>query len=130
MSWDRTSLREFHNNVVLPTTLEGDWSLPVEIISPGGIKQKNLTGQVLFNRVEVEMETSNLEQPQIVSKPVVTLRISSLNRVPQPKERWIVRCPREPRRDAPLQSYLAHRAPTGGDSIGFITLHCDRIVQE
>ncbi len=130
MAYDPTSLRELHNQVVLPITLEKFWSLPVELISPDGEEQTGLAGQVLFNRVEVELDTSNLEQPTIVSKPVVTLRVSSLTRVPQPGERWTVKCPREPSRSADLVTHLATRAPTGGDSIGFMTLHCDRIVQE
>lgn len=137
MTYDPTSLREVHERF-LGTTLEGLWGFPVGLTSPDGEVQTpwttadktGLSGQVLFNRVEVELDTSNLEQTTMVSKPVVTLRISSLTRVPQPGERWIVKCPRIPSRSAPLVTHLAIRGPTGGDSIGFMTMHCDRLVQE
>jgi hypothetical protein len=135
VAFDPTSLRECHE-LDLEETLETDWALPVQLVSPDGEIQPDpndpdatLGGQVLFNRVETEFESGLMSTDVIIRKPVVTLRISSLTRVPQPGERWVVRIPMTPSRSAPLETFEAHRAPTGGDSIGFITLHCDDIVQ-
>lgn len=136
MAFDPTSLRECHE-LDLEETLEKDWSLPVQLISPDGEVQTtsandpelDLVGDVLFCRTEVDVESGLLQQDIIVRKPVVTLRKTSLTRIPEPGERWIAKIPLTPSRSAALETFLAVRAPTGGDSIGFITLHCDDIEQ-
>lgn len=119
----------------LGVTLEdpNQWGLPVELTGPDGIEIKTsanspdpenplaLYGQVLYNTVR-----TNAEGEQVVTPlPVIVLRRSSLSRVPQDGESWLVRFPTEPSLTAELANYsLDSDQPTeGGRSIGFIRLY-------
>ena len=119
----------------LGITLESptQWGLPVELTGPDGKEYKTsanspdpqdpqpLYGQVFLNTVRVNPETG---EPLVVGSPAVTLRISSLERVPEPGERWLARFPTKPSLTADLQNYVlsADRAPDRNSSIGFIVL--------
>jgi hypothetical protein len=112
----------------LAVSLEGRWGLPVALTGPDGVRQAGLTGQVLYDIVRLNPETG---EDVVVSTPVVTLRRSSLDRVPQAGENWIVEIPSEPRVDAPLVQYALStvRPPEGGKSIGFIRLYLQQVEQ-
>ena len=84
----------------LETTLEGEWGLPVILIDPEGnvISKKtgtlnDLTGQILYDTVKHDLDTG---LPVVVNHPVVTVRRSSLSRVPKAGEKWLVRIPVSP----------------------------------
>jgi hypothetical protein len=121
----------------LEETLEGDFGLPVELISPTtGNKQTksandptaDLWGQVFY-------ETRNMRAESIldvvVHTPWVSLRRSSLDEVPTAENYagWVVRAPMRPSRTAPKVSKRIHRPPEGGESIGFIRLYLEEIEQ-
>jgi len=121
----------------LATSLEGEWKIDVELTSPDGIKQtmsKNnpsakLGGQVLyFSRGE----NPTTGEAIIVNLPVVTLRVTSLDRVPAPGETWYIKMPIAPQVGAVKRSFIcsADRAPEHGTDIGFIRLYCQRIEGE
>lgn len=104
----------------LATTLEGDFGLPVELTGPDGAQQ-NIFGQVVYDTIQLEPETG---MPVVDKNPVVTLRIASLDPVPQDGEIWYVRIPGTPSPTAPLVSYTfdGTKPSGGGASIGFIKL--------
>ena len=112
----------------LATTLEGDFGLPVELIDPDGTKYDGLEGQILYDTVSVNPET--VEQ-MVVNNPIVTLRRSSLSRVPAPGETWHVKIPTTPNRTAEKESFICSptRGQGGGGSIGFVKLYLQRIGQ-
>ena len=115
-------------------TLEGDFGLPVELMGPDAkiintdINGNPLVGQVMFDYVTDSPETG---QPIVVNEPVVTLRISSLSRVPQPGEKWTIKIPTSPSTTAPLETFNldSNRPPEGGLSIGYIRLYPRKLEQ-
>ena len=106
----------------LSFTLEGAFGLPVTLIAPDGSIQDNLTGQVLYDTIKVNPETG---EEMVVNNPVVSLRRSSLDRIPLPGEKWIVKIPVDPSTTATLEDFIIDqtRPPEGGRSIGFIRLY-------
>ena len=119
----------------LDHTLEGEYGLPVELTSPDGVIQTTkkdstdlLQGQILYDTVLTDPAT--LEQ-MIVNLPIVSLRRSSLDRIPLPGEPWHVRIPITPSATAAKQDFIASadRAPGGGGSIGFVKLYLQKAVQ-
>ncbi len=119
----------------LKTSLEKDWGLPVVLISPDGDtidtsenSGEPLTGQILYDTVRVNPETG---EPVIVNNPIVTLRRSSLSRVPAAGEKWVVKIPVDPDPDADIADFVISKArpPEGGRSIGFIKLFLQKAKQ-
>lgn len=119
----------------LQVSLEGAWGLPVVLIDPAGNRidtSENtgdpLTGQVLFDTVRVNPDTGD---NMVIGNPVVTLRRSSLSRIPAPGERWLVKIPASSSTTAALDDFIidSSRAPEGGKSIGFIRLYLRRAKQ-
>ncbi len=125
----------------LGVTLEDpkQWGLPVELTGPDGIEIKTsanspdpenpllLYGQVLYSTVR-----QNAEGEQVVTPlPVIVLRRSSLARIPQDGESWLVKFPKDPSLTAELADYTlnADQATEGGRSIGFIRLYPKKTVQ-
>lgn len=119
---------------------ENIWGLPVVLIGPDGEKQEFsenspdpenpliLTGQVLYETLVLNPSTG---EEIIVSKPVVSLRRSSLIRMPDVDENWIVKIPETPDPDADLIDYVIDkgRPLEGGKSIGFIRLYLKAVEQ-
>ena len=127
-------LREKHESK-LAITLEGRYGLPVELTDPDGVTQlysKNdptalLQGQVLYDTSEENPETG---ETVVLPNPIVTLRRSSLDRIPLDGEAWLVRIPNEPRADAPKESYVvADLPPENGRSLGIIRLYLTKPTQ-
>lgn len=112
----------------LGRSLEGEWSLPVNLIDPDGARYDGLRGQVLFDIVRVNPETG---EEVTVQTPVVTLRRSTLARVPAPGENWIVEIPATPSEAAAKVQHVLSptRPPEGGASIGFIRLYLQAVEQ-
>lgn len=87
-----------------------------------------LCGQIMYDTLEQVPDTG----AQILAhKPVVTLRQTSLVRIPlqTEKNQWLVKIPIKPSRTATKQSYIMGRPGEGGDSIGFIRLYLTQPVQ-
>lgn len=112
----------------LVTTLEGDYGLPVELRAPDGTLQTGLYGQILYDTIEENPETG---ERFVVTDPVVTLRRSSLTRVPKDGERWIVRIPLDAALDSPMESFVidSDRPLARGRSIGFVRLYLRKVRQ-
>jgi hypothetical protein len=119
----------------LGDTLEGDWGLPVELIDPDGVVYKksqnnpteDLSGQILYDTVTRDPEDG---AEVIVHKPVVTLRLSSLVRVPKDDEKSIVKIPIIPNPIAPKVAFSLERPSEEGAAIGFIRLYLMATQQE
>lgn len=119
----------------LSRTLEGDFSLPVILVDPDGneitenVSGTTLKGQILYSTTQTDPETG---EPIIVNNPIVTLRRSSLSRVPIPGERWLVRIPIDPTEGADIIDFIIDhgRSPEGGRDIGFIRLYLRKAEQE
>lgn len=111
----------------LATTLEGEFALPVELVDPEGIEYQ-VTGQVLYETVKLDPETA---EEMVINTPVVTLRRSTLARVPVDGETWTVRIPITPSTTAALEDFIISgtKAMETGGSIGFIRLYLQRIEQ-
>jgi hypothetical protein len=115
-------------------TLEGEFGLPVELIDPDGkiidtdLNGDPLVGQVLYDTVRESPDTG---EDIISNEPVVVLRRSSLSRVPQAGEKWLVRIPVSPSTTATKETFVLtkDRPPSGGRSLGFIRLYPTRNVQ-
>jgi hypothetical protein len=121
----------------LHDSIESEWGVPVELTSPDGETQRysmNNPSDLLMGQV---LNFTRREDPQtgetiVVKQPVVTLRISSLIRVPLDGERWIIKSRFSPLADAPLRSMLfsSDRASEDGSDIGFMRLYSIRIEDE
>jgi hypothetical protein len=121
----------------LQETLEDgdDFGMVVELVTPDNVTQTHsandltelLRGQVIYDTLVDTPETGALVT---VRKPVVTLRRSSLVRIPETEESgWVVRIPSSPIEGATFEDYTIEEAPEGCESIGFIRLYLVRIRQ-
>ena len=121
----------------LRLTLEGDFGMRVNLIAPDGIKDtmavdgRPLKGQVLHSITRDGEQMNGLIGRITVDVPVVTLRRSSLRRVPFPGENWIVEIPDTPIPGAPMIQYAlsSTRTPEGGKSMGTIRLYLQYVEQ-
>lgn len=120
---------------VLATSLESAWGLPVELTSPDGITQtlsandgETLVGQVLSSSLDSDPETG---ATLLTDKPVVTLRISSLDRVPLAGENWFIKMSMIPDPAATKEDFMmsADRPPFRNESIGFVKIYCQKVTQ-
>lgn len=119
----------------LGTSMEGAWGLPVELTGPDGITQTlsandglPLVGQVLSSSFDSDPETG---ATILTDKPVVTLRITSLNRIPLAGEMWFIKMPMNPDPDAAKESFLmsSDRAPFRNRSLGYVKIYCQKATQ-
>jgi hypothetical protein len=87
-----------------------------------------LRGRVVYDTLEENPDTG---ADIIVHKPIVTLRRTSLIRIPaeDEKNKWLVSIPLTPSTTATLQPYIMGRPLEGGNSIGFIRLYLLKPVQ-
>lgn len=113
----------------LGLTLEGEFGQPVELTNPDTGAIQTVQGQVLYDTTSADPETG---VPIIINNPVVTLRRSSLNPMPQPGEIWHIRIPITPSTTAALEDFLIDdtHALDGGGSLGIIRLHLIRAEQQ
>ena len=99
-------------------TLEGDFGLPIVLTDPDG-DTNEYSGQIIYNTLVED----DIGSQVVINKPVVTLRISSLVRVPQEGENWMVKIPDTPSTTADKSTYFIERPSEDGRSIGFIRLY-------
>ena len=121
------NLRERMATGGLKVSIEGNFGLPVELITPDGVTITTnedgdpLKGQVLYDRDGIDPETGDMI---VVKETKVTLRRTALSRIPLPGEIWQIKIPQNPASPNTLTQFFcnADDAPVGGQSIGFITL--------
>jgi hypothetical protein len=119
----------------LHESLEGEWKMAVELTSPSGETQKYsknnpdelLGGQILYF---TRRENPNTGEIEVVNQPVVTLRISSLNIVPQNGEKWYIKMPISPVANTEKESFVftPTRSIESGTDIGFIRIYPQKII--
>lgn len=121
----------------LHESLEGEFKIPVELTSPDGetqIYSANNTDELLGGQVLYYSRRENPETGEIivVNEPVVTLRITSLDRVPQSGENWYIKMPTSPVEGAEKRSFVftPTRSIEHGTDIGFIRIYPQRVEQE
>ena len=107
-----------------------NWSMPITLIDPDGIKYDtdNETGEILRAAQILygyKVENPDTGVPMTVKEPIVVIVLSSLSRVPQPGERWIINIPLSPLNPDILSPYMitADRPPEGGESLGFVRIY-------
>jgi len=119
----------------LGESLESEWGLPVVLIDPDGTKYdtsandptKPLVGQVLYGKKEFNLDTG---QDIYINTPIVTLRVTSLARVPVNGEKWGIKMPTSPSTTAPLVDFIFKGRPLeGGTSLGFIRIYPQKAEQ-
>lgn len=118
----------------LAITLEGEWGLPVELVDPAGneiktdISGNELRGQVIYEQTKINPNTG---EEMIVNEPVITLRRSSLSRVPVAGEKWVIRYPGSPSENAVKVTGVLSptHAPDGSTSLGIIRLFPQKVRQ-
>lgn len=122
----------------LKYTLEDSdgYGKPVILISPDGERidtnqntGEPLTGQVLYDTVRMDADSG---ADVITEEPIITLRRSSLSRVPKSGELWFIQIPGSPLEGAPLVNYQLDKSKAiqGGRSIGFIRLYPKKAEQK
>lgn len=129
-----TNIRELAESHLKFSLESGWWGMPVELLDPDGdwhllnTLGEPITGQVCYETIVVNPATG---EDMVVNKPVVSLRISSLVRVPQDGEKWLVRIPISPDVDAEKEDFVLSptRPIEAGRSIGFIRLYLQRAEQ-
>ena len=127
------NLRELGESL-LEVTLEGRFGLPVVLISPDGETisidnyNKTLVGQVLYDTVEVNMDTGGVV---VDNNPLVTLRLSSLPRVPLAGENWMVKIPGSPSTTADMEIFQMSKnmPPEVRKSLGIIKIFLEKVTQ-
>lgn len=124
----------------LKHTLEKEYGLPLILTDPDGKKYDksensadpdnpdDLTGQILYSFVSVNPETG---EEMIVNNPIVSIRQSSLARVPVAGETWLFEIPITPNRIADKVPFImdATRKPEPDGSIGFIRFYLTKAEQ-
>ncbi len=112
----------------LAHTLEGRWSLPVNAVDPLGIRTEGIRAQVLYDIVRMNPDTG---ENMVVAAPVITLRRSTLARIPAPGENWFFEIPATPSETAEKIPYMMSpvRPPEGGSSLGFIRIYLQEVEQ-
>ena len=118
----------------LKDSLETEWKIVVELTSPDGLVQKlsandpaePLGGQVLYYTRRENPITGEI---MVVNEPVVTLRQSSLDRIPAAGETWFIKFPVAPTAGAEIKSWVftPTRSTEHGTDIGFIRIYPQRI---
>ena len=109
----------------LEDLLEGDFGLPVTLISPSG-ETETVMGQVAYDTRKYDPQTG---AEMIIDTPVVTVRRSSLSTIPADGEYWSVRIPSTPTVSADLETYIVETPTQGGRSYGWITLYLTKADQ-
>ena len=103
----------------LEDTLEGDFGLPVTLISPSG-ESETVMGQVAYDTRKYDPITG---AEMIIELPVVTVRRSSLSTIPANGENWSVRIPSTPTVTGDLETYIVEHPIKHGRSYGWITMY-------
>ena len=109
----------------LAVTIEGDFGLPITFVAPDG-SSFTVQGQVLYEHDVFDAQTGvNI----VVRKPIITVRRSSLTRVPLDDERWAVMIPSIPSEDAALVTLMIEQPVYGGGSIGTMSFALTAVEQ-
>lgn len=109
----------------LKDTLESEFGMSVELTSPDG-DTFPAVGQVLYFTRELNPESG---EAIVVNVPVVTLRKTSLKRIPRAGERWSIRMAVSPEAGADIVNFILtpDKNPESGTDIGFVRYYPQRL---
>ncbi len=124
----------------LKKSLEREFALPVVLTDPDGVKYDEsqnsadpenpdaLSGQILYSFISVNPETG---EEIVVNNPIVSIRRTSMLRVPVAGERWSFEIPVIPSTTATKELFVLDdkRVPENDDSIGFIRYYLTKAEQ-
>ena len=106
----------------LAVTLEGDYGDAATLVGPDGTVYttntlgKPIAGRLVYDHAEVNANGETV----IVHSPCLTLRTSTLPRVPAFNERWMIKVPKSVTDPTTSLFFLdADRPPVDSSSIGF-----------
>lgn len=128
-----SSLRELVEQD-LSITLEGDFASVdalgvglITLVDPDGTSYTGMKGRIDYDYVRETLEG----QQVVVNEPRLILRLSSLIRIPQAGERWVVKMPVNPVAGSPIVTWVMHHthAPELLQTIGVLKLYVQRAVQ-
>lgn len=118
----------------LHETIESEFKIEVELTGPDGVTQiysknnptEKLGGQVLYYSRVPDAYTG---ERIVTNFPVISLRVSSLDRVPVDGEMWYLKFATSPVSGAPKRSFVftETRAIESGTDIGFIKIYPHRV---
>jgi hypothetical protein len=118
----------------LGQSLEGEWGVPFELTSPDGQIQRYSLNQPGEQLVCQALNFSRRENPStgetmVVDQPVISVRLSSLIRVPSAGETWYIKVFWSRVGLGSDMKYLfsSDRAPEHGTDIGFMRMYLQRI---
>jgi hypothetical protein len=103
-----------------------DWGVDITLIDPSGVVYDDVRGLSFCDITKFNPDTG---QEVVVPTPHIVLRRSTLTRIPQPGETWVVKVPLDPNGEQEDLIFSATRPPEGGRTIGFITLFLQKAVQ-
>lgn len=120
----------------LADCIEGEFGADVTLTDPDGTiyntnasdPTKSLRAKIRYRTISVDPATG---EPVVIHKPVVTIRITSLARVPADGENWFITMPVSPVSGAPSESFLftPDRAIEDGVDMGYIKMYLVDIEQ-
>ena len=122
------NLRELIESDLVETLEDpGGFGLPVLLLDPDGDEHGPYYGQILYDTKVIDEMSGQI----IIRPPVVTLRRSSLARVPlaSEKNQWFVKIPITPSLTAAKETFNLGHASEDGASIGLIRLYLTKVVQ-
>ena len=110
----------------LGVTLEGDYGLPCTLVGPDGTIYPPVMGRFVRDHIEANVNGETV----VVNVPMMTLRLSSLARIPKADEHWEFRIAATPGSPV-LTSYFLDPSgiPVGGETIGFKRFPLTKAVQ-
>lgn len=110
----------------LQYSVEGEWGATMYLIDPDGVRH-TVVGQLVYSYIKTDPQSGD---DVVVQEPVITLRKSTLTRVPVNGEKWFCQLP-----DAPPSTDLlnygltADRANMGNNSLGIVKLYPKKVKQ-
>lgn len=114
--------------------LEGDFASvdangagTITLIDPDGAKYEGIKGRIDYDYAKLDSDGQSV----LVHEPVIQVALLSLTRVPKAGENWFVLMPVAPDVGASIETFKlgASRAPEAGETIGFIRLYPQRVIQ-
>jgi len=100
----------------LAVTLEGDYGIDATLVGPDGTIYPPVRGRLVYDHAEINPNGETV----VVHSPCLTLRTSTLPRVPLHDERWMFKVPKSVTDPTPALFFLdADRPPEDSGSIGF-----------
>lgn len=118
---------------LLSFTLEGDFGVPCTLVAPDGTTYATnslglpIKGRLIYDHAEVNENGETV----VIHSPCLTLRASTLPRIPRADEPWAFKVPLNMANQAITTTFVLDpdRPPKDGMSIGFIRFYLMAAIQ-